>query len=73
MLLGGGIALYGAAALIRRGLPTYLFVQTEFVFLDYGESKLLFYLDYLAIMGTFIFLTHFAAKFLRNAKGSIAS
>jgi len=68
-LLGGGIALYGAVALIRRGLPTYLFVQTEFVFLDYGESKILFYLDYLAMMGTFIFLTHCAVKLLRNQKG----
>lgn len=67
-LLGGGIALYGAVALVRRGLPTYLFAQAEFVFLDYGESKVLFYLDYLAIMGTFIFLTHYAAKLLKKAK-----
>ena len=67
-LLGGGIALYGAAALVRRGLPAYLFAQTEFVFLDYGESKILFYLDYLAMMGTFIFLAHYAAKLLKNAK-----
>lgn len=67
-LLGGGIALYGAVALVRRGLPAYLFAQAEFVFLDYGESKVLFYLDYLAIMGTFIFLAHYAAKLLKKAK-----
>lgn len=67
-LLGGGIALCGAAALVRRGLPAYLFAQAEFVFLDYGESKGLFYLDYLAMMGTFIFLAHYAAKMLKNAK-----
>lgn len=67
-LLGGGIALYGVAALVRRGLPVYLFAQAEFVFLDYGESKILFYLDYLAMMGTFIFLAHYAAKLLKSAK-----
>lgn len=67
-LLGGGTALYGAAALVRRGLPAYLFARAEFVFLDYGESKLLFYLDYLAMMGTFIFLAHYAAKLLKSAK-----
>lgn len=67
-LLGGGIALYGAAALVRRRLPAYLFAQAEFVFLDYGESKVLFYLDYLAMMGTFIFLAHYAAKLLKKAK-----
>lgn len=65
-LLGGGIALYGAVALVRRGLPAYLFAQAEFVFLDYGESKVLFYLDYLAMMGTFTFLAHYAAKLLKN-------
>nr|WP_325259728.1 DUF4405 domain-containing protein [uncultured Oscillibacter sp.] len=68
-LLGGGIALYGAAALVRRGLPAYLFAQAEFVFLDYGESKSLFYLDYLAMMGTFIFLAYYAAKILKMRKG----
>ena len=67
-LLGGGIALYGAVALARRGLPAYLFAQAEFVFLDYGESKVLFYLDYLAMMGTFMFLVHYAAKLMKNAK-----
>lgn len=67
-LLGGGIALYGAVALVRRGLPAYLFAQAEFALLDYGESKVLFYLDYLAMMGTFIFLTHSTAKLLKNTK-----
>lgn len=51
-----------------RGLPAYLFAQAEFVFLDYGEPKVLFYLDYLAMMGTFIFLAHYAAKLLKGAK-----
>lgn len=51
-----------------RGLPVYLFAQAEFVFLDYGEPKVLFYLDYLAMMGTFIFLAHYAAKLLKGAK-----
>lgn len=69
-LLGGGIAFYGTVALVRRGLPTYLLAQAEFVFLDYGESKVLFYLDYLAMMGTFMFLAHYAAKLLKKAKGN---
>lgn len=63
------VAAYGAAAMVKRDLATYLFLRAEFVFLDFSESKLLFYLDYLAIMGTFIFLAHFAAKLLRKRKG----
>lgn len=61
-------AAYGAAAIVKRDLATYLFLRAEFVFLDFSESKLLFYLDYLAIMGTFIFLAHLTAKLLRKHK-----
>ena len=68
-LLGALIAAYGVVAMIKHDLSTYLFLRAEFVFLDFGESKILFYLDYLAIMGTFIFLAHFAAKLLRKRKG----
>lgn len=60
------IAAYDLAATVKRDLTTYLFLRAEFVFLDFSESKMLFYLDYLAIMGTFIFLTHFAVKLLRK-------
>lgn len=67
-LLGALVAVYGAAMIVKRDLATYLFLQAEFVFLDFGESKVLFYLDYLAIMGTFVFLSHFAAKRLRKHK-----
>ena len=62
------IAVYGMAATVKRDLTTYLFLRSEFVFLDFSESKMLFYLDYLAIMGTFIFLSYFAARLLRKRK-----
>lgn len=65
-VLGALTAVYGTAAMVRRDLATYLFLRAEFVFLDFNESKVLFYLDYLSIMGTFIFLSHFTAKLLRK-------
>ena len=67
-LLGALIAAYGMTAMVNRNFVTYLFLRAEFVFLDFSESKMLFYLDYLAIMGTFIFPAHFAAKLLRKRK-----
>lgn len=67
-LLGALIAVYGVVAMVRRNLATCLFLRAEFVFLDFSESKVLFYLDYLAIMGTFIFLAHFAVKLLRKRR-----
>ena len=65
-LVRAAIAVYGVAVFVRRNLLTYMLVQTQFVFLDFGESKLLFYLDYLAMMGTCIFLTHSIGRLLRN-------
>lgn len=67
-VLSGGIAAYGAAAFIRHGLLTYMLVRTRFVFLDFSEPAGLFYLDYLAMMGTFVFAAHYAGAVARVAK-----
>lgn len=56
------IAGYGVWSFIRRDFLTYLLLQSEFVFLDYGESKILFTIDYLALMGLCIFIAHYGAK-----------
>lgn len=56
--LGGLIALYGAYAFWKRGFPGYLLLRTHFLFLDYEEPILFFFLDYLAIMGLFVFCAH---------------
>ncbi|WP_308751922.1 DUF4405 domain-containing protein [uncultured Anaerotruncus sp.] len=56
------IAVYGLYALFQRDLPSYMLLQNEFVFMDFEEPKLLFYLDYLSIMGLFVFLGHVLSK-----------
>lgn len=65
-ILSAGIAVYGLIVFIRRDLLTYMLVRTQFVFLDFGESITLFYLDYLAMMGSFIFLAYYVDKLLRK-------
>ncbi|MCC8023788.1 MAG: DUF4405 domain-containing protein [Clostridium sp.] len=69
VVCGTIIALYGLYALMKRELLTYMFVRREFVFLDYEESPVFFYLDYLAIMGLFIFIMHYVGKAIRLAQG----
>lgn len=69
-LVSAAIAAYGMTAFLKRNLLTYMLVQTQFVFLDFGESRLLFYLDYLAMMGMCIFLTHYIGRMLRNLGSS---
>lgn len=71
-IFGGGIALYGLTVFIKRNLFTYMLLRTQFVFLDFGEPVPLFYLDYLAMMGTFIFLAYSAFKLFRKLTGKKA-
>ena len=62
------IALYGVWVFIKRDFPTCLLLKSEFVFLDYEESKVLFYLDYFALMGMCIFISHYVGKLLQLLK-----
>ena len=58
---GLAVAVYGAYAFVKRSIPSYLFLRTQFVFFDYEEPLVFFFLDYLAIMGLFVFIGHFLA------------
>lgn len=69
-LIGLLIAAYGAFVFMKRDFPTYLFLQSEFVFLDYGEPLWSFYLDYISLMGLWVFLAHYLAKGLRKPGGN---
>ena len=56
------ISGYGIWVFISRGFPTCLFLKSEFVFLDYSEPKIFFYMDYLALMGLCIFIAHYSTR-----------
>ena len=64
------IAVYGAVALIRRSIPRYLFYKASLCIFDFEEPLVLFFLDYLAIMGLFIFMGHYTAKAARRLSRS---
>lgn len=55
-LAGIVITLYGVYVFIHRELLSYMLLQTLFVFFDDQESKFLFYLDYLAMMGGLVWI-----------------
>ena len=62
------IAGYGVFAFVKRDFFTYLFLKSEFVFLNYEEAKALFYADYLAFTGLCIFIAYYSTKLLRKWK-----
>ena len=68
-LMGLLIAAYGAFVFVDRDFPIYLFLRSEFVFLDYEEPVWSFYLDYLCLMGLWMFLAHYLSKGLRKPGG----
>ncbi len=68
VVLGSAAAFYGAWVFVKRNFFTYLFLRSEFVFLDYEESKIPYYMDYLCLMGLFIFISHYTCKLLRILK-----
>lgn len=65
-------ALYGLYAFFKRGLLGYMLLENQFVFLDYSEPLALFFFDYFAILGSFVWAGYYLAKavnFLTTYKG----
>ena len=67
--LGALVACYGLYAFIDRSLLDYMFLRVEFAFLDFSEPIALFYIDYLTMMGLFIFASHHISRLLRKYGG----
>ena len=57
-------AMYGVFAFVKRDFITYMFLRNEFVFMDYNELTIMFYIDYAAIAAVFICAMHCIMKFL---------
>ena len=60
--LGLFIAVYGLFAFFKREIGSYMLLKNRFVFLDFNEPLVLFLLDYIAVMGLFVFLGHYLAE-----------
>lgn len=65
-IIGIGIAAYGVYSLIVRDILSYLFLQTQFVFFDFEEPLFLFFLDYLAMMGLFVWIGYYSAEIFKK-------
>lgn len=63
------IAGYGAYAFWKNQILSYLFLTVHFVFFDYEKPIWLFFAEYMAIMGLFVFLAHYISKGIRGLNG----
>lgn len=53
------IAGYGFYAFIKNQFLSYMFLLSDFVFFDYERAVPLFFAEYIAIMGLFVFMAHY--------------
>lgn len=60
------VSIYGAYAFVKRQFPDYMFRKSSFVFFDYSEPKVFFFLDYLAIMVLFITIGFWIKQFMKQ-------
>ncbi|MBS6561388.1 MAG: DUF4405 domain-containing protein [Clostridiales bacterium] len=60
------IATYGFYAFIKNQFLSYMFLTSSFVFFDFERPIFLFFTEYIAIMGLFVFLTYYGAKGLKR-------
>lgn len=63
---GAVVVLFGVTAFLRREVGAYLLGQIQFTIFDFEEPLVLFFLDYLAIMGLFVWTGHYLGLLLRK-------
>ena len=67
-IIAFAIAAYGVYAFSVRQIGEYMLLKTPFVFFDFDEPPIFFFLDYLAVMGLFVCLGHYGSKLLKKHK-----
>lgn len=63
------IAVYGIYAFIKRGFTDFLFGKVMFVFFDFSEPFIFYYLDYLTVMFLFMTVGYLSIKLITKIGG----
>lgn len=57
---------YGAYAFWKNQILSYLFLTAHFVYFDFEKPVWLFFAEYMAMMGLFVFLAHYGSRALQR-------
>lgn len=60
---------YGVYAFFRREIGMYMTLKAAFAFFDFEEPLVLFFLDYLSVMGLFAIIGYYTMKALQKGRG----
>lgn len=58
------IALYGAVCFISADILSYMLLKVEFAFFDYDKSAVQVFVEYIAMMGLWVWMSYYASKIL---------
>ena len=61
-IAAASVAGYGLYAFLNNQFLSYMFLTSSFVFFDFERPVLLFFTEYIAIMGLFIFLAQYTSR-----------
>lgn len=56
------IAGYGLVCFIQKDIASYMFLKNQFVFFDFEQSALSVFIEYIAMMGFWIFASFYTAR-----------
>ena len=62
MALMGAVSIYGIFSFTKRKLAVYMFLKSAFVFFDFYEPRIFFFIDYLSIMILCAFVGYWIIK-----------
>ena len=66
--LGFFIAAYGLYAFFKREIGSYMILKNQFVYFDLDEPLARFLLDYIAVMGLFLFIGHYLSEGIKKCE-----
>lgn len=69
-IAAASVAGYGLYAFLKNQFLSYMFLTSSFVFFDFERPVLLFFTEYIAIMGLFIFLAQYTSRGIQRLAGS---
>ena len=64
------IAVYGVFAFVKRDILNYLILKNHFANFNFEEPVIFFLLDYVAIMGLFVWIAHYITEFIKHKIGN---
>ena len=68
--IGLFIAIYGMYAFIKRDIFNYMILKNHFANFSFEESVIFFLLDYVAVMGLFVWIAHYITEFIKHKMGN---